>query len=104
MCSAFTRKGKDRKSTRLNSSHVESSYAVFCLNKKTNLAPVRHGHQPLADRFIGPAPTERGGRGDPEDDRRAQPGEAEEERAVLCFYCYAHHRDLHPFPPRRSSD
>src|SRR5690349_19189556 len=27
--------GKDRKSTRLNSSHVESSYAVFCLKKKT---------------------------------------------------------------------
>src|SRR5690349_6104088 len=25
----------DRKSTRLNSSHVEISYAVFCLNKKT---------------------------------------------------------------------
>src|SRR5699024_11382000 len=24
----------DRKSTRLNSSHVSSSYAVFCLNKK----------------------------------------------------------------------
>src|SRR5690349_22490554 len=24
----------DRKSTRLNSSHVESSYAVFCLKKK----------------------------------------------------------------------
>src|SRR5438874_5256943 len=24
---------KDRKSTRLNSSHVESSYAVFCLKK-----------------------------------------------------------------------
>src|SRR5204862_4193683 len=24
----------DRKSTRLNSSHVESSYAVFCLEKK----------------------------------------------------------------------
>src|SRR5690625_5120473 len=24
----------DRKSTRLNSSHVASSYAVFCLNKK----------------------------------------------------------------------
>src|SRR5690349_23751904 len=28
----------DRKSTRLNSSHVEISYAVFCLKKKT-----RHG-------------------------------------------------------------
>src|SRR5438874_5247629 len=27
-------KAKDRKSTRLNSSHVEISYAVFCLKKK----------------------------------------------------------------------
>src|SRR5204863_9231527 len=27
---------KDRKSTRLNSSHVEISYAVFCLKKKTS--------------------------------------------------------------------
>src|SRR5690349_22743135 len=26
---------QDRKSTRLNSSHVESSYAVFCLKKKS---------------------------------------------------------------------
>src|SRR5690349_23374702 len=26
----------DRKSTRLNSSHVEISYAVFCLKKKTH--------------------------------------------------------------------
>src|SRR3712207_8584087 len=29
-------KGKDRKSTRLNSSHANISYAVFCLKKKTN--------------------------------------------------------------------
>src|SRR5690349_23745039 len=28
--------GPDRKSTRLNSSHVEISYAVFCLKKKTD--------------------------------------------------------------------
>src|SRR5690349_23996814 len=28
------RLGEDRKSTRLNSSHVEISYAVFCLKKK----------------------------------------------------------------------
>src|SRR5690349_22692738 len=28
-------RGIDRKSTRLNSSHVEISYAVFCLKKKT---------------------------------------------------------------------
>src|SRR5690349_23105348 len=33
-------RGRDRKSTRLNSSHVEISYAVFCLKKKkkTNTA------------------------------------------------------------------
>src|SRR5690349_22143298 len=29
-------RGRDRKSTRLNSSHVEISYAVFCLKKKKN--------------------------------------------------------------------
>src|SRR6267378_2753043 len=28
---------RDRKSTRLNSSHVETSYAVFCLKKKTRV-------------------------------------------------------------------
>src|SRR5690349_22845444 len=30
------RPSPDRKSTRLNSSHVEISYAVFCLKKKKN--------------------------------------------------------------------
>src|SRR5699024_11547082 len=29
-------RGADRKSTRLNSSHVSISYAVFCLKKKNN--------------------------------------------------------------------
>src|SRR3712207_8043258 len=33
---------KDRKSTRLNSSHANISYAVFCLKKKTS----RKSHQP----------------------------------------------------------
>src|SRR5690606_41551210 len=35
--SRSTSKGRDadRKSTRLNSSHVKTSYAVFCLKKKT---------------------------------------------------------------------
>src|SRR5438874_10616603 len=32
--SADTVRSADRKSTRLNSSHVEISYAVFCLKKK----------------------------------------------------------------------
>src|SRR5438874_5076041 len=31
----------DRKSTRLNSSHVEISYAVFCLKKKKKLRQLR---------------------------------------------------------------
>src|SRR5256885_12453850 len=35
----------DRKSTRLNSSHLVISYAVFCLKKKTDLA--RRGHSYL---------------------------------------------------------
>src|SRR5215469_18358371 len=33
-CSGLTLRARDRKSTRLNSSHVEISYAVFCLKKK----------------------------------------------------------------------
>src|SRR5688572_32109760 len=32
----------DRKSTRLNSSHSQISYAVFCLKKKTNKKKNRH--------------------------------------------------------------
>src|SRR5688500_19101797 len=33
----FTGVSADRKSTRLNSSHLVSSYAVFCLKKKINI-------------------------------------------------------------------
>src|SRR5256885_9530231 len=32
----LARRGEDRKSTRLNSSHLVISYAVFCLKKKIN--------------------------------------------------------------------
>src|SRR5690606_39704917 len=38
--SPSTRPRPDRKSTRLNSSHVKISYAVFCLKKKKQLLPV----------------------------------------------------------------
>src|SRR5215204_5732705 len=44
---------RDRKSTRLNSSHTVISYAVFCLKKKKNTHPwfigpfVHHSHQLL---------------------------------------------------------
>src|SRR5690625_5690944 len=37
--------GLDRKSTRLNSSHVAISYAVFCLKKTTRSPPPRR-HRP----------------------------------------------------------
>src|SRR2546430_5101150 len=36
----------DRKSTRLNSSHSQISYAVFCLKKKTTETPI---HAPVGD-------------------------------------------------------
>src|SRR5207249_9656707 len=35
-CRLLFRSSQDRKSTRLNSSHVSISYAVFCLKKKKN--------------------------------------------------------------------
>src|SRR3989337_3535753 len=54
-----SRQSRDRKSTRLNSSHGSISYAVFCLTKhittmtewkhdlpKTHLALLRHAHAP----------------------------------------------------------
>src|SRR6476646_10924909 len=34
LCSGVSAAGRDRKSTRLNSSHTVISYAVFCLKKK----------------------------------------------------------------------
>src|SRR5699024_12690646 len=39
----------DRKSTRLNSSHVSSSYAVFCLKKKTAATLPRRTEIALAE-------------------------------------------------------
>src|SRR5690554_7623422 len=39
-----TYKTIDRKSTRLNSSHVRISYAVFCLKKKTYAASTREAY------------------------------------------------------------
>src|SRR3712207_8205643 len=37
MVGPFEMKREDRKSTRLNSSHANISYAVFCLKKKNNM-------------------------------------------------------------------
>src|SRR5690625_7026923 len=41
-CIIVANDATDRKSTRLNSSHVAISYAVFCLKKKNKLATVSH--------------------------------------------------------------
>src|SRR2546430_13428340 len=41
------RKHVDRKSTRLNSSHSQISYAVFCLKKKKMTHPPRSGQTEL---------------------------------------------------------
>src|SRR5256885_3836285 len=42
----FHRPGEDRKSTRLNSSHLVISYALFCLEKKKKFALVLHVRKP----------------------------------------------------------
>src|SRR2546427_9452948 len=42
---AMASKMADRKSTRLNSSHSQISYAVFCLKKKKNKKHYDHQHQ-----------------------------------------------------------
>src|SRR2546426_8627322 len=40
--------GQDRKSTRLNSSHLVISYAVFCLKKKKKAVTSARHSQPLS--------------------------------------------------------
>src|SRR5437899_6738797 len=47
---------RDRKSTRLNSSHLGISYAVFCLKKKKQLSSVRIRQLTKANKPTG-APT-----------------------------------------------
>src|SRR2546430_8600116 len=42
--------GEDRKSTRLNSSHSQISYAVFCLKKKKTPSQPHHNSKRRLDR------------------------------------------------------
>src|SRR2546430_5197950 len=46
----------DRKSTRLNSSHSQISYAVFCLKKKKQLTRHNRHHSRISSR-LGPHPS-----------------------------------------------
>src|SRR3712207_9002667 len=43
---------EDRKSTRLNSSHANISYAVFCLKKKNKKQNHRHKHSNRANYYV----------------------------------------------------
>src|SRR2546430_5867232 len=43
---------RDRKSTRLNSSHSQISYAVFCLKKKNNIPRLSYYHTVNVTAFI----------------------------------------------------
>src|SRR5258705_7292651 len=45
------RSGIDRKSTRLNSSHLGISYAVFCLKKKKKLQPNTKARRRLRETY-----------------------------------------------------
>src|SRR2546430_9052900 len=61
MSRSVRRTSADRKSTRLNSSHSQISYAVFCLKKKKNdlPAPLPSAANPLvASTFVSSAPTQ----------------------------------------------
>src|ERR1039458_252128 len=90
----------DRKSTRLNSSHLGISYAVFCLKKKKNIAgaatiAVLLGQETTLD----PQATRRHGA----EERRAvcvAPGfSLELSRVVFFFLSVAPPRDSPPSPP-----
>src|SRR2546430_13234006 len=50
-------KSLDRKSTRLNSSHSQISYAVFCLKKKTCCVPLTFDHDILVSHVLDMDPT-----------------------------------------------
>src|SRR3712207_8177776 len=43
---------KDRKSTRLNSSHANISYAVFCLKKNNQLYIILHNYRILTNAYV----------------------------------------------------
>src|SRR6266571_4359328 len=75
---------RDRKSTRLNSSHMSISYAVFCLKKKKTTLPQAQKETPLqlVKRTINLSPC-RSPRG--REESRSEPGRSTRSRAVFFF-------------------
>src|SRR5215212_2301659 len=85
---------RDRKSTRLNSSHLGTSYAVFCLKKKTHIKvyhTARFGYDLRVLRENFASNCFQGGR------FTFDGTDVSRNRA-------ANHGNLHSFPARRSSD
>src|SRR2546430_8857146 len=83
---------QDRKSTRLNSSHSQISYAVFCLKKKKHVAPplaraphalALHPHRPDPQRHALPPPSDRLSRRLPVLDDASHPSAASDQRQVV---------------------
>src|SRR6266540_3822027 len=101
------RSPSDRKSTRLNSSHITISYAVFCLKKKKKTQDFVT-HQLSRQAASKPTSTVRSRTGCGAYSRAA--GELSKRTGrvlyLTLFFCssYGYHRDLHSFPTRRSSD
>src|SRR5258705_4720890 len=72
----YTVTSRDRKSTRLNSSHLGISYAVFCLKKKKAHACLRAWHDGCGDEL--PLVVRDGGRS-----RAARAGRVGARRAIV---------------------
>src|SRR6266702_4188696 len=95
----------DRKSTRLNSSHVAISYAVFCLKTKTAAGHLRFARRknssPLRSSLSASINSL------PDHVHSSQHFLHRIHRGIEFFFilqAHGNHRDLHSFPTRRSSD
>src|SRR6266571_1131365 len=96
----------DRKSTRLNSSHMSISYAVFCLKKKKIKVTVRSFHATFPLECVADEVNTIENRVAVTGVERSGVVSVEAPLGVRCFFFYGYgdHRDLHSFPTRRSSD
>src|SRR6266496_2011505 len=91
---------RDRKSTRLNSSHVEISYAVFCLKKKNYkkigiVVPVIYIYPKKAHDLDQQLALKK---------LYYRPEGLYQNTNCFLFKCNGDHQNLHSFPTRRSSD
>src|SRR6266700_2941960 len=94
------RRRRDRKSTRLNSSHVKISYAAFCMKKKTiSSSPPDVRKSDASQRSAFAAGAAAGGEVEPFPALRPV-----QYLARFLVSGSAPRRDLHSFPTRRSSD